>query len=221
MFKIDLHNKRKGGIDDDGLIDEEEVEDLEGLDDDDHEGMDEPTNFPNPKTGGPKTGNQGNLDPNQKPTQTPGNVPGNVPGNKLPTTKPPAPVGTLAIKPSYATNVTADADWFQKMNPICKVAIGSKTYQTTGPKNDGKKWKWTETLTHQVLAADDTISVQLFDKDNTAPDHSLGEVKIPLKDIKAKGEIKETPYEWLMGGKKKAGQIYFAFTYTPASPSEF
>lgn len=116
--------------------------------------------------------------------------------------------GVLLIKPISA-KLKRDTETFGKMDPFCRVKIGSDTQETKVHNNGGKFPAWTDTLAFQKTN-ESLIYVQVWDKD-TFKDDLVGECTLPLQSVIDKKKSSE--WYTLSFKGKNAGEILMEVTY--------
>jgi len=112
-------------------------------------------------------------------------------------------VGTLQLTAHKAQNLY-NTEMFGKQDPYCKGILGDIKQQTKVHTDGGKNPRWEEKMTFNVTPTEDTIKVEVWDKEMVDTDDFIGEFSIPLtKLLEAQG-----PPEWhtLFGRKGKESE---------------
>jgi hypothetical protein len=110
--------------------------------------------------------------------------------------------GLLIVKPISA-KLKRDTETFGKMDPFCKVKIGSSEQETRVHQNGGKFPAWTDTLAFQ-RGNESLMTVQIWDKD-TFNNDLIGETTLPLSSFIDKN--KSSDWHILSYKGKNAGEI--------------
>jgi len=118
--------------------------------------------------------------------------------------------GNLVVKPLCA-KLTYDTEVFGKMDPYCKVRVGTQEFRTHTHNDAGKNPSWSDSLTFRI-AGENMLNCYLYDKD-VGSDDFIAEANINLTDI----FIKKTFSNWYPVSRKgkSAGQIMIQFEFYP------
>jgi Ca2+-dependent lipid-binding protein len=125
-------------------------------------------------------------------------------------------MATIDIKPIEA-EMTRDVSSIGKMDPYCKITVGS-CMRTTIPHIDGSKMpKWKESL-HYKLDDEEAIKVEVWDRNSVSSDDLVGTASFLVSDVKTAKRLDDWYNLKFKGGE--AGRIHVVATYTrdPADP---
>jgi len=110
--------------------------------------------------------------------------------------------GLLIIKPISA-KLKRDTETFGKMDPFCRIKLGSQEQETKVHNNGGKFPAWTDTLAFQ-RTNESLMTIQVWDKD-TFNNDLIGECTLPLSSFIEKK--KTSDWHILSYKGKNAGEI--------------
>ena len=120
--------------------------------------------------------------------------------------------GNLTVRPVCA-KLKEDTDFFTKMDPYCKVTVGSQTFKTKTHNNAGKNPQWADCLNFEIKG-DNMLHVVIYDKDFITSDDFVAESYVNLIDVFQKGQVAN----WFPLKKKgkNSGQINLSMNFVPS-----
>jgi len=120
--------------------------------------------------------------------------------------------GTFTFRPIQAT-LTHDTEWLGKMDPYCSYRVGPDRIKGPVCRNGGKFPKWEDATVNVPATNDQSIVVDLMDKDKVLFDDNIGSFVIDLQEVQSRGQIsKWYPVYWK---QKPAGEILLEAAYQP------
>ena|SRR3990167_8219572 len=91
--------------------------------------------------------------------------------------------GQLIVRPVCA-RLTYDTEFFGRMDPYAKITISGSVQKTSVAQDQGKNPNWQDTLTFRVNpGADQTMIIEVYDKDDVSNDDFIGEARFNLNNI--------------------------------------
>ena len=120
-------------------------------------------------------------------------------------------VGTLVVRPQSG-KLTINTERFGKMDPYVKVACGGNHSQTAVAHDQHQTPTWSDSFVYKVTG-EQTLTIQVFEKDNLTKDDLLGEATIQLNDVYATKNVSK----WFEIKKAGAvsGQVLMSFEFYP------
>ena len=97
---------------------------------------------------------------------------------------------TLIFRPLEA-KFNEDNNWVIKMNPYCKFKVGWHSGKSDVSHHGGKNPTWSDAIELERKHGEQFAKLKLKDKDRLSRDDRLGEVKIPLEEVVAKGSVQQ------------------------------
>jgi len=124
--------------------------------------------------------------------------------------------GTFIFKPLQA-NLLYNQDVLKNMDPYCKIKIGRHGVKSSIASNEGIHPHWEDTLVLERKNDESFFYIKLKDKDTLTPDDDIGQAKICLEPIEAKGRL----IQWysLYNNDRLAGEILLDISYDPNTPT--
>jgi hypothetical protein len=120
--------------------------------------------------------------------------------------------GNLVIKPLTA-KLTHSTETFGKMDPYCKVIVGSDYAQTNVHKDGGKTPGWNMTLTLRGKD-EDLISFEVWDKDDHSKNDLIGSGTLAVNSV-VKSKNKYSDWITLSYKGKSAGTLLVDVEFFP------
>ena len=122
------------------------------------------------------------------------------------------PVGFIIFKPLEAKFIE-DTDLNPKMLPYCKFKLGWHTSKTEVSTQQGTNPRWADIILLERKHNENFAKVKIKDKDKIPLNRKLGEAKIPLDEVIAKGSV----IQWFNLEKKHriVGEIMLDMRYNP------
>lgn len=119
--------------------------------------------------------------------------------------------GTLIIRPICA-KLTRDTETFGKMDPYCKVTLGTFTQKTKIADGAGKFPNWQDQLVFKK-GHEDSITVEVWDYDSASKDDLVGSATVPLSRMLATHKWED----WIeiTHRGRKAGEVRLGCEFTP------
>jgi Ca2+-dependent lipid-binding protein len=121
--------------------------------------------------------------------------------------------GNLVVKPLTA-KLTHSTESFGKMDPYCKVIVGSEYSQTGVHKDGGKTPGWNMTLTLRRKENDEFIAFEVFDKDDHSKDDLIGSGTLAIASV-VKNKNKYNDWVNLTYKGKSAGTLLVDVEFFP------
>jgi len=120
--------------------------------------------------------------------------------------------GTFTFRPIQA-NLTHDTDWLGKMDPYCSYRVGATKIKGPVCRNGGKFPKWEDATVNVPAPNDNSMVVDLMDKDKILHDGNIGTFVIDLLEIQSRGRVSK----WypVYHHKKPAGEILMEAAFNP------
>ena len=122
--------------------------------------------------------------------------------------------GTLTVKP-LSGKLKRDTETFGKMDPYCKVKLGSTTHETKVHSNAGKYPAWNDKLVFK-RSNEEVVNIDVLDKDTFSSD-TIGYVTIPLSKVVENKKVSE--WHTLSYKGKMAGEILVEMEFIPDAGS--
>jgi len=120
-------------------------------------------------------------------------------------------VGTFVFKPIEA-RLNHDHDLIGKMDPYCKIKIGWRKGKSHVAKKEGKYPVWAgDMISLKRKHGEQFAKLKVKDRDRLRPDDRVGECKIPLDEVVARGKVSQA-YPLTKRGKP-AGEILLEIEY--------
>jgi len=121
-------------------------------------------------------------------------------------------LGTFIFRPLQGKFIK-DKDIVGKMDCYCKFKIGFHSGKSAVAKSEGTIPTWTDVISLNRKHNEQFAKLKIKDKDRLSLNDKVGEVKIPLNEIAAKGRVQQ----WFNVYKKDqlAGEILLDVEYQP------
>ena len=119
--------------------------------------------------------------------------------------------GTLIIRPICA-KLTRDTETFGKMDPYCKVALGTFVQKTKIADGAGKFPNWQDQLVFKKNH-EDIITVEVWDYDSASKDDLVGSATVPISRMTATRNWED----WIEITHRgtRAGEVRLGCEFTP------
>ena len=119
--------------------------------------------------------------------------------------------GTLIIRPICA-KLTRDTETFGKMDPYCKIVLGTFIQKTKIADGAGKFPNWQDQLVFK-WSHEDTITVEVWDYDSASKDDLVGSATVPISRLTAT----RTWEDWIEITHRgtRAGEVRLGCEFTP------
>ena len=111
---------------------------------------------------------------------------------------------TLLIRPVSA-QLTHNTEFIKKMDPQVEVTIGTGRYRSSVANHMGKTPQWQDSFTHIISGTERDMAVVVWDMDKATKPDLIGETRVPLQDVFAKGASSNW-YDLFFNGKP-AGRL--------------
>lgn len=122
------------------------------------------------------------------------------------------PVGTFTFRPIQG-KFLHDKDLIGKMDPYCKIKIGWHSGKSSVAKHQGTHPTWSDAIVLNRKHGEQFARLKVKDRDRLRVDDRLGQVKINLDDIVARGKVAQ--WFTLHKGDKVTGEILVEIEYHP------
>mmetsp|Transcript_3493 Transcript_3493/g.3242 ORF Transcript_3493/g.3242 Transcript_3493/m.3242 type:complete len:237 (+) Transcript_3493:19-729(+) len=122
--------------------------------------------------------------------------------------------GALIIRPICA-KLTHDTETFGRMDPYCVITIGRQRHRTVVAKSAGKFPNWEDQLSY-MKTNEDTIKIEVWDKDTASADDLIGETTLAISTVISKPNYEEWVPLTYKG--RKAGEIRLNIMFRPSGP---
>ncbi|CAG9333549.1 unnamed protein product [Blepharisma stoltei] len=122
--------------------------------------------------------------------------------------------GTLIIRPICA-KLTHDTETFGRMDPYCVITVGRQKHRTVVAKSAGKFPNWEDQLSY-MKTNEDTMKIEVWDKDTASSDDLIGETTLALNTVISKSNYEEWVPLTYKG--RKAGEIRLNIVFRPSGP---
>ena len=121
-------------------------------------------------------------------------------------------LGTFLFRPLQGKFIK-DKDPIGKMDCYCKFKIGFHSGKSSVAKSEGTNPTWTDVISLNRKHNEQFAKLKIKDKDRTTLNDKVGEAKIPLNEIAAKGRVQQ----WFNVYKKEqlAGEILLDVEFQP------
>lgn len=113
-------------------------------------------------------------------------------------------VGTIIFRPLEA-KLVQPADAPQKIEPYVKIRLGWHSGKSSLATHTGENPTWTDNIVLERAHAEHFAKLKVKDKNRTILNDRVGQVKIPLEEVVAKGRV--TQWYKLEKGDQVTGEI--------------
>jgi len=120
--------------------------------------------------------------------------------------------GTFVFKPLEG-KFNKDKDPIGKMDPYVKIKIGWHSGKSSVARSEGTHPTWNDVIPIEKKHHEEFAKLKIKDKDRLTLNDKIGEAKIPLAEVAAKGHVQQ----WFPVYKKDqiTGEILLDITFQP------